>query len=139
MGSRIPPNRKVREGRVATKGPPQQWDPPLVVLHGRRPAGVNATKSGSMLDAGTVVSGACSDTIGVGVVAMATMNAAFPGGETLRRGLRVPSCRRPQGARLSGIQMSFGNSHVSKPLPSQQGWTFPDFRLVLEEPRAVLR
>jgi hypothetical protein len=98
-------------------GPPLQWDPPLVVLHGRSPAGTNATKSGSMLDARTAVSGVCSDTTGVSVVAMVTMTAAFPGRETLRRGLRVLSCRRPQGVRLSGILLSFGNSHVNKPQP----------------------
>ena len=82
----------------------------------RRPAGVNATKSEGISDARTIVSGQddCPDTIGANVVAMATMNAAAQRGkkserQSLRRGLRDPSCRRPRGARLSGTQTLLGN------------------------------
>jgi hypothetical protein len=111
MDSRTPPNRKVREGRVSSE------------LLTRRPAGVNATKSEGISDARTIVSGQadCPDTIGANVVAMATMNAAAERGkkperQSLRRGLREPSCRRPRGARLSGTQTLLGNLNVSKSL-----------------------
>jgi hypothetical protein len=115
MYSRILPNQ-----RILLTGRPRRVSSDLLT---RRPAGVNATKSEGISDAKTIVSGQadCPDTIGANVAAMATMNAAAERGkkperQSLRRGLREPSCRRPRGARLSGTQTLLGNLNVSKSL-----------------------